>query len=72
MLLDVRDTLYEGSWDDFVRDLEARLHGRPHVFEVVPDAPGFGQTIRNHLHLIDELKTWEQTHQITLHTPRPE
>lgn len=72
MLLDLRDTLYDGSWDDFVYDLEARLHGQPHVFDVVPDAAGFGETIRNHLRIISELRAWERAHHTTLHAPRPE
>ena len=70
MLLDIRDTLYEGSWDDFAADLDARLHSRPHVFDVVPDASHFAETIRNHLRIIDELKAWEHDHHTTLHSPR--
>ncbi len=68
MLLEMRDTLYEGSWSDFVRDLEARLNGQPHVFEVVPDAPHFAETIRNHLRIIGELQAWEQANHRTLHS----
>ena len=60
MLLDIRDTLYEGSWDAFIADLEARLSGEPHVFDVVPDTPRFADTIRNHLRLIGELKVLER------------
>jgi hypothetical protein len=71
MLLDIRDTLYEGNWDDFVCDLEARLHGQPHVFDLVPETPGFAVTIRHHLRLIDELRAWEQAHRTTLHS-RPD
>ena len=69
MLLEVRDTLYEGSWEDFVRDLEARLHSQPHVFEVVPETPHFAETIRHHLRIIGELQVWEQAHHTTLHAP---
>ena len=66
MLLDVRDTLYEGNWDDFVRDLEARLGGQPHVFDLAPDSPHFAGTIRNHLKIISELRDWEQQYGRTL------
>lgn len=68
MLLDVRDTLYEGRWDDFAADLEARLRGEAHVFDVVPDTPRFAETIRSHLRMIDELRAWEQESGQTLHS----
>lgn len=68
MLLDIRDTLYDGNWDDFVSDLEARLHGLPHVFDIVAETPRFADTIRNHLQLIADLKRWESNHQTTLHS----
>ncbi len=66
MLIQVRDTLYEGSWEDFVRDLKARLEGRPYVFEIDPPSPSLKATIETHLRLIEELKTWERTHGKTL------
>jgi hypothetical protein len=66
MLVELRDTLYEGSWEDFVRDLEARMEGQPHVFEIVPDTPHFTDVIRHHLGLIQALETWEREHQVTL------
>ncbi len=68
MLLEIRDTLYEGSWSDFVQDLAARLDGQPHVFQVVPDTPHFADTIRNHLRIIEELQAWEQANHTTLHS----
>jgi hypothetical protein len=66
MLLDIRDTLYEGCWDDFTRDLEARRRAQPHVFETVPDSPGMAATIGNHLVLIGEMRKWEEVHGLTL------
>lgn len=66
MLLHVRDTLYEGSWEDFVRDLRARVEGRPHVFETVTDSPWMKATIENHLPMIDEMQSWEAEHGLTL------
>ena len=71
MLLDIRDTLYDGSWEDFIRDLQARLDGQPHVFDIVPDSPGFADTIRSHLGIVEQLQTWEQETGRTLHS-RPQ
>ena len=66
MLLELRDTLYEGSWEDFVRDLEARIAGHPYVFEIVPESPHFNDVIRHHLQLIEALEEWELEHDVTL------
>jgi hypothetical protein len=60
MLLRMRDTLYEGSWEDFRRDLQARLDGEPYVFEVLPASPEMRLTIESHLRLIGEMEGWEQ------------
>lgn len=62
MLLRIRDTLYEGDWADFVRDLEFRAEGRPHVFETVPDSPQMRATILAHLAMIGEMRAWESSH----------
>ena len=59
MLVQMRDTLYEGSWDDFVADLRARALGRAHVFETVPMSSQMKATIDHHLALIDEMRSWE-------------
>ncbi len=66
MLLRMRDTLYEGSWEDFTRDLRARANHEPHVFETIPETPGLDQTIRHHLDLIAAMKTWEDEHRQVL------
>jgi len=34
MLVVLKRELYEGSWDEMVADLEARLEGRPYVFKL--------------------------------------
>ena len=62
MLLQMRDTLYEGSWEDFIEDLRAREEGRPHVFETIPDTPGMKDTIHNHLDMIADMRLWEEKH----------
>ena len=69
MLLELRDTLYEGNWEDFVLDLQARIAGQPHVFDIVPETPRFADVIRHHLRLIEALEDWERTHQTTLRAP---
>ncbi len=60
MLVRMRDTLYEGNWDDFARDLEARASGGRHVFETVPTSPAMKNTIAHHLSLISEMAGWEE------------
>ena len=62
MLLQIRDTLYEGSWDDFVHDLRARAEGRPHVFEIVPASERMKATIAGHLTMIEQMQSWEAAH----------
>ncbi len=62
MLIEIRDTLYEGNWEDFARDLESRRRGEPHVFETMPATPEMQETIRTHLRLIEEMQTWERAH----------
>jgi hypothetical protein len=69
MLLRVRDTLYEGSWEDFVADLKAQAESRPYVFDVLPPSSRMGSTISRHLALIDQLQQWEASHDTTLQGP---
>ncbi len=66
MLVDLRDALYEGSWEDFCNDLTARRESKPHVFDVVPPSPRLIETIDRHLRVIDELDRWERLHGCTL------
>lgn len=66
MLLRIRETLYEGSWEDFTRDLQARLENRPHIFETVPASPAMKETMKSHLAMIDQMRTWEVQHRQTL------
>lgn len=66
MLLEIRDTLYDGRWEDFARDLEARRQSQPHVFETVAESADMLATIGRHLALIAEMETWERDHGTTL------
>jgi hypothetical protein len=34
MLVVLKAELYEGSWDEMVADLQARLSGRPYIFKL--------------------------------------
>jgi len=67
MLLAIRDTLYEGSWEDFLLDLRERLSDRPYVFDVHPASPRLKDTMRRHLEIIEQLSRWERDHGVTLH-----
>jgi hypothetical protein len=62
MLLQIRDTLYEGNWDDFLTDLRSRAEGRPHVFETLPVSPSMKATIAHHMELIAQMRSWELVH----------
>ena len=62
MLLQIRDTLYEGSWEDFIHDLRARAEGRPHVFEIGPASERMKATIAGHLAMIEQMQSWEAAH----------
>ncbi len=71
MLLRMRDTLYEGSWADFVHDLEARTANRSHVFATVPESQGMRATIERHLSLISQMVDWERLHDRKLDADAP-
>jgi hypothetical protein len=61
MLRRIRDTLYEGSWEDFAADLRARLRGEPYVFEIVPPtSSAVRESIARHLRMIEELLAGER------------
>ncbi|MHC4441083.1 MAG: hypothetical protein ACYTF1_04605 [Planctomycetota bacterium] len=66
MLVRLRDELYEGSWDQFVHDLKARLSGEPHIFEIGPASDRLKETIDNHLRMIGRLKALEKQLGISL------
>ena len=60
MLIKLLDELYEGSWDQFVVDLKARLAGEHHIFEIGPAGDRLKETINNHLRMIGRLKALEK------------
>jgi hypothetical protein len=58
-LLALREILYEGSWDEMVRDLVARREGRPFVFKL--------QTrIEEDLERIEKLRKYEAENHVNL------
>jgi hypothetical protein len=53
MLVVLKRELYEGSWDDMVADLKARLEGRPYIFKLA-------HRIADDLQRIARLRQFEQ------------
>jgi len=60
MLLKLRDELYEGRWDLFITDLEARFAGKPHLFEIGSASSRLKERITGHLDLIRSLQATEE------------
>ena len=69
MLLQVRDALYDGVWDDFLADLRSRAQGQPHVFATIPNSPDMTETIARHIILIQEMQDWEHRHARPMRLP---
>jgi hypothetical protein len=59
MLVVLKRELYEGSWDEMVADLTARLEGRPYIFKLA-------HRITDDLERIDRLQAFEQQSGIDL------
>ncbi len=59
LLVRLRAELYEGSWDELVADLEARLAGRPYILKLAT-------RIEDDLIRIERLRTFEKEHRIDL------
>jgi len=59
MLVVLRHELYEGSWDEMVKDLQARLEGRPYIFKLA-------HRITDDLERIERLRKVEQSFGIDL------
>ena len=53
MLVVLKRELYEGSWDEMVADLTARLDGRPYIFKLA-------HRIADDLERIGHLREFEQ------------
>ena len=59
VLIELRDQLYEGSWDRVLQDLRARQCGEPFVYKL-------SQTIARDIEAIERLQHYEQEHQLDL------
>ena len=59
MLVVLKRELYEGSWDEMVADLHARLKGRPYIFKLA-------HRITDDLERIERLRRFEQTADVDL------
>ncbi len=58
-LILLRDELYEGSWDEMLKDLENRVAGKPYVFKLVT-------RIEDDIKRIQKLKKFEEEEGINL------
>jgi len=59
MLVVLKRELYDGSWDEMVADLKARLEGRPYIFKLA-------HRIADYLDRITRLQKFEQDHRVDL------
>ena len=59
MLVVLKHELYEGSWDEMVADLQARLEGRPYIFRLA-------HRIIDDLERIKRLRDFERQHGVDL------
>ena len=59
MLIVLKRELYEGSWDEMVTDLRARLEGKPYIFKLA-------HRIVDDLDRIERLRAFEEQHDLNL------
>ena len=59
MLVLLKRELYEGSWDEMVADLQARLDGRPYIFKLA-------HRIADDLERIERLREFERQYEVEL------
>lgn len=59
MLIQLRDELYNGSWDRMLGDLRARLKGRPYIFKLV-------NRIEDDIRRMEKLKAYEEKNSVNL------
>jgi hypothetical protein len=59
VLVDLKDLLYEGSWDRVLADLRAAKENRPHVYRL-------SNAIERDLKAIERMKAYEEKHQVSL------
>lgn len=59
LLVVLKDELYEGSWNEMIADLQARLEGRPYIFKLA-------HRITDDLERIERLRSFERDHGVDL------
>jgi len=59
MLVVLKKELYEGSWDEMLADLQARLQGKPYIFKLA-------NRISDDIDRIKRLRAFEQAHGVDL------
>jgi len=59
MLIVLQRELYEGSWDEMLADLKARLEGGPYIFKLA-------HRISDDMERIERLRAFERDHQVEL------
>ena len=59
VLLDLKDQLYEGSWERILEDLKARLDGKPYIYKL-------SQTISRDVAAIERMKAYELRQNVNL------
>ncbi len=59
VLLELRDELYGGSWERFLRDLRSRLDKKPYIFRLV-------NRIQDDIQRVEKLSEYERQHRVNL------
>jgi len=59
VLLDLKENLYEGSWERILADLRSRLKGDPYIYKL-------GQTITRDIAAIERLRAYELRNGVNL------
>ena len=59
ILVDLRDEIYDGSWEQMLRDLRDRLQKKPFIFKLV-------NQIQDDIVRIEKLADYEKKHRLNL------
>ncbi len=59
VLVELKEKLYEGSWERILADLRARVSGQPYIYKL-------SQTIARDIAAIERMRAYEQRHGVDL------
>lgn len=59
VLIELRDVLYEGSWDRVLSDLRAQAAGEPYIFK-------FSEAIARDIAAIEKMQAYERRQKVNL------